>query len=336
MSIVEGVAKTGNKGRLRDWLASGTITDDVLAKIIEAMETGYISGGGGVTEHGELTGLEDDDHAQYHTDARGDTKYYTKAQTDGIKTELEGEIDSDISVHAALANIHHVAFESADCDEKITTHSSNQSAHHSRYSDSEARTAAVSDEIYGAAWDGVTTIAPSKNAVYDKIQTIQGGDVTYLEKLAMYGSANAEWVPLIFETASPDGDNVGIPAGAAVCEVSNVVYAAAEWTYGLALPPAKNGMKLYVAASGIRFFLSAANSTNYVTNSWLIGVNDAGTVTTIATDATDYNTTGLKTLANSLTDLSGYEKVFVKLGSTQATANALKIKFVSMKVYYST
>jgi len=30
---------------------------------------------GGVTDHGALTGLGDDDHAQYHTDARGDARY---------------------------------------------------------------------------------------------------------------------------------------------------------------------------------------------------------------------------------------------------------------------
>lgn len=35
----------------------------------------------------------------------------------------------------------------------------------------------VSDTIYGAGWDGDTTVAPSKNAVYDKIETIaSGGD----------------------------------------------------------------------------------------------------------------------------------------------------------------
>lgn len=32
-------------------------------------------GGGGVTDHGMLTGLADDDHLQYHTDARGDARY---------------------------------------------------------------------------------------------------------------------------------------------------------------------------------------------------------------------------------------------------------------------
>lgn len=37
-------------------------------------------GGGGVTDHGALSGLGDDDHPQYHTDARGDARYYTQAQ----------------------------------------------------------------------------------------------------------------------------------------------------------------------------------------------------------------------------------------------------------------
>ena len=32
-------------------------------------------------------------------------------------------------------------------------------------------TAEVSDSVYSAGWDGITVIAPSKNAVYDKIQT---------------------------------------------------------------------------------------------------------------------------------------------------------------------
>jgi len=31
-----------------------------------------------ITDHGALTGLGDDDHSQYHTDARGDTRYLYK------------------------------------------------------------------------------------------------------------------------------------------------------------------------------------------------------------------------------------------------------------------
>jgi len=32
----------------------------------------------------------------------------------------------------------------------------------------------VSDAVYGAGWNGDTTVAPSKNAVYDKIETLGG------------------------------------------------------------------------------------------------------------------------------------------------------------------
>jgi len=47
-----------------------------------------LGGGGsiGVTDHGALTGLADDDHAQYHNDTRGDVRYYTQVQVDSALT----------------------------------------------------------------------------------------------------------------------------------------------------------------------------------------------------------------------------------------------------------
>jgi hypothetical protein len=36
----------------------------------------------GITDHGLLNGLSDDDHSQYHNDMRGDARYYTKSQVD--------------------------------------------------------------------------------------------------------------------------------------------------------------------------------------------------------------------------------------------------------------
>lgn len=41
-----------------------------------------IGGGGGVSDHGALTGLADDDHPQYLTQARGDALYATTAYVD--------------------------------------------------------------------------------------------------------------------------------------------------------------------------------------------------------------------------------------------------------------
>lgn len=44
----------------------------------------------------------------------------------------------------------------------------------------------VSDDAYGAGWDGVTTIAPSKNAVYDKINSLPSPGTVVSD--AAYGS----------------------------------------------------------------------------------------------------------------------------------------------------
>ena len=46
------------------------------------------TGRGGITDHGNLSGLLDDDHPQYHTDARGDIRYYTKTQVDNLLINL--------------------------------------------------------------------------------------------------------------------------------------------------------------------------------------------------------------------------------------------------------
>jgi hypothetical protein len=51
-------------------------------------------GGGGITDHGALTGLADDDHTQYHTDTRGDARYYLRGTIDGF---LAGKADSSHS-----------------------------------------------------------------------------------------------------------------------------------------------------------------------------------------------------------------------------------------------
>ena len=54
--------------------------------------------GGGVTDHGALTGLLDDDHPQYLNETRGDARYYTQTQLDGGQLDnryyTETEIDA--------------------------------------------------------------------------------------------------------------------------------------------------------------------------------------------------------------------------------------------------
>lgn len=46
-----------------------------ISKIAKRAISATGGGGGGVTDHGALTGLGDDDHTQYHNNARGDARY---------------------------------------------------------------------------------------------------------------------------------------------------------------------------------------------------------------------------------------------------------------------
>lgn len=62
----------------------------------------------GITDHGELSGLADDDHPQYHTDGRGDARYWPLATDLATQAELNAAVatlqplDSDLSAIALL------------------------------------------------------------------------------------------------------------------------------------------------------------------------------------------------------------------------------------------
>lgn len=98
--------------------ASYATTADIVAldARVDALETGG-EGGGGVTDHGALTGLADDDHAQYYNQARGDARYVRPAQlatvaTTGVYTDLTGRPsipDSPDDVGAAPVAHTHIA-----------------------------------------------------------------------------------------------------------------------------------------------------------------------------------------------------------------------------------
>jgi hypothetical protein len=93
---------------------------------------------GGVTDHGALTGLDDDDHPHYHTDARGDSRYHQQSKFINmsagtgdagkpIKLDADGNIDatmindSDVD-HNAITNSHNLT---TDIDHGAITNSHN-------------------------------------------------------------------------------------------------------------------------------------------------------------------------------------------------------------------
>lgn len=65
---------------------------DIDIRAIEEAAFGGGQGEGGVTDHGQLNGLLDDDHPQYLTQERGDARYSTRDQLSGLEFDLRGEI----------------------------------------------------------------------------------------------------------------------------------------------------------------------------------------------------------------------------------------------------
>lgn len=54
-------------------------------------------GGGGVRDHGTLTGLADDDHTQYHNNTRGDVRYYTKTLLDAGQLDTRYFTEAEVT-----------------------------------------------------------------------------------------------------------------------------------------------------------------------------------------------------------------------------------------------
>ena len=78
--------------------------DDATSKFVLVEQTAA-----GVSDHSSLTNLTADDHIQYHTDTRGDVRYYTKALLDGGQLDdryyTESEIDSSLALKANDADV---------------------------------------------------------------------------------------------------------------------------------------------------------------------------------------------------------------------------------------
>lgn len=63
----------------KGWLA--WVADESAIAVFDGVAWALASSGGGASDHGMLTGLADDDHPQYHNNARGDARYTPIAPT---------------------------------------------------------------------------------------------------------------------------------------------------------------------------------------------------------------------------------------------------------------
>jgi hypothetical protein len=63
---------------------------------------------GTISDHGDLTGLSNDNHLHYHTNARGDARYYTETELDigQLDNRYYTELESDIQLAGKSDTTH--------------------------------------------------------------------------------------------------------------------------------------------------------------------------------------------------------------------------------------
>jgi hypothetical protein len=71
------------------------VLTDLGENYVDFRGTQVYTPAGEASDHGLLSGLVDDDHIQYHTDARGDIRYYTKAEVDSLIAGISSPGDID-------------------------------------------------------------------------------------------------------------------------------------------------------------------------------------------------------------------------------------------------
>ena len=96
-----------------DWFSlirDGRFRRTTIEELTNFMATALPGGGGGgVTDHGLLTGLADDDHTQYHTDARGDARYSLLSHNHtGLYDAIGSASAAQAAAIAASAPVAHV------------------------------------------------------------------------------------------------------------------------------------------------------------------------------------------------------------------------------------
>jgi hypothetical protein len=96
LALEQAINAKANGGGGGTGLPPGGVDGQVLTKTSSVDgEADWESPTSGVTDHGLLSGLGDDDHPQYHTDARGDVRYDTK-----------GAASSGDAAHVAATDPH--------------------------------------------------------------------------------------------------------------------------------------------------------------------------------------------------------------------------------------
>lgn len=169
-------------------------------------------------KHNELEDIfPDDHHAQLHTI---ESHLGLEATTNDLNRLVEGENVDDLHTHKFISMRTLVG----------------------------GGAAIVSDEVYGVSWDGDTIHVPSKNAVYDKIETL----------LPLAGGTMAGNIVM------PDGGTIGQAAGPLIAFDDTLNYLEITGCkVGIGTTAPTHALTLSSGLTGIAIYNTADQTSNY-------------------------------------------------------------------------
>ena len=177
----------------------------------------------------------------------------------------------------------------------------------------------------GGTVDGVDIAAHEANVATHSDLTITGAQI---EDLLMFGSANAAWVPCAYEGCY--FASYAEIAGAG--QVLNTGGNDMTLFYLLPKPTLKGSLKLYI--SGTKFGLEDADAGDYVNNVKIWGITSTATI--LDTDATNYDSAGVKINTFTAVDCSSYDHITIEVECVNTNASDMDIHNIKLRCYYDT
>lgn len=151
---------------------------------------------------------------------------------------------------------------------------------------------------------------------------------TYVDVPLRIGAGNVDYMPCIFEGASP----MTVVKHTSILTPTSSTNLHAH--FAVPLPTNRGGLKLYIRY--VIVHLSDADGSNYVNETYLRGCNESGS-TVVDSDGTNLTSAGEKTLdmGGSYNDCSSYDTMKIQLACSNNSADNLDITSVKVDYYYA-
>lgn len=200
----------------------GGTTGQVLSKIDGTdYNTQWVTSSSGTSDHGLLTGLADDDHTQYHTDARGDARYSLLGHTHSYEPL--------ITKTAGYAKWNGTSWTFANETYSLSSHT-----HSGVYEPVDAtilRSANIGSTVQGystnlAGWSGISTSSKQDTLVSGtNIKTINGSSILGSGDLVVSGGGGlSAQVAMMTSTQASTVTGLANVTQLALAMVANGVY----------------------------------------------------------------------------------------------------------------